>query len=162
MVEIAEPTGFYHRIDTRQETTLRAWFDEHLPQAFYTEESGSVIWPYITVNPTFGHENTPDWFTDSRITSQKYIFPADDGETGLAELGKLREKLEAELRYLRRVDTCRKTDSNGYPAHKKTPGEVILPCADCNEGNHPECHDSNCWCGKFHTPAGYLPTNYER
>lgn len=93
-------------IDTRQvETVLRAWFDEVLPWA-YTDFHGERYWPHVNVSPMwawkYGAPSDPDWLCDSRVLGRFEEFRATDGETGLAELARLRAEYERELRTVRR------------------------------------------------------------
>src|SRR5579859_819809 len=108
-VEVMEPFGRCFTISTRQtETLLHAWFDEVLPFCWVAGRPGiddfEQIWPWITVWPmeAWKHTGRPpwgyDWLTDSRVLGQRYEFAARNGDEGLAELAKLRRRLEAELK----------------------------------------------------------------
>lgn len=99
---IREPFGMCYHCDTRQcETVLKEWFDEILPIAFAEDPQArrGTLWPHIDVwpmimNPSSGE---PDWLMDTRVLGRWEIFPARNGEEGMRELQKLRERLELEL-----------------------------------------------------------------
>ena len=109
-IEVFDASGFVHRIDTRQtETLLRAWFDEVLPYACVIGrpdiDDFEILWPRVNVWPMWawrmGPPTDPDWLTDSRVLGRWIEFRAKDGETGLAELLRIRQELEQELQQIR-------------------------------------------------------------
>ena len=104
-VELMNPAGMCFSITTRQtETLLRAWFDEILPHSFITGRPGiddfEVLWPQVNVWPMWDDKTglkDPDWPTDSRVLGRRHELRAKDGDTGLAELLRIRRELEREL-----------------------------------------------------------------
>jgi hypothetical protein len=98
------PYGRCYKIITRQtETLLKAWFDEVLPHMYVVGRPGiSAIYSKIMVYPIWawgvGSPSDPDWLCDSRVLGRWDEFAARNGLEGLAELLKLRLRLEAELR----------------------------------------------------------------
>src|SRR5215469_11250689 len=98
-IELVTATGLCWSIATRNtETTLRAWFEEVLPWSLVEGRTGiddfNVIWPRVNVWPmwawAYGPPTDPDWLTDSRVLGRLMEFPARDGDSGLAELLRIR------------------------------------------------------------------------
>jgi hypothetical protein len=101
-----DPFGVTWECDTRQtETVLRAWLDEVLPHTYIPGRPGvdnfAVLWPRVNVWPMWawkaGQPTDPDWLTDTRVLGRTIELPAKDGATGLAELLRIRQRLEREL-----------------------------------------------------------------
>lgn len=112
-VQVIDPSGMQYMIATRQtETLLKAWFDEVLPWTYVEGRPGiddfDVLWPRVLVWPMWawklGSPSDPDWLCDSRAMGHLLELRAKDGESGLAELLRIRRELEDEIRTGRRDD----------------------------------------------------------
>ena len=92
---IQDPYGTYYRIDTMSDVALYAWFDEILPNTYYSASNGVCMWPTIIVQPMrdFISEEY-DWITDTRVLGRQHAFPAKNGTEGMAELQKLHAYLK--------------------------------------------------------------------
>lgn len=101
-ITLQDPFGMACHIDTMQADTLRAWFDESLPKAFCAGRPGidnfEIVWPTINIWPmSLGPREGSDWLTDSRVLGKVHEFRAKNADEGMAELGRIRAELEAEL-----------------------------------------------------------------
>lgn len=89
-------TGYH--IDTMNETTLHAWFDEVLPP-IWPPGLGDDFMPDIQVNPMSlaPDWSDADWLIDSRAMGHLVKFPARNGEQAMAELAKVRAFIEKQI-----------------------------------------------------------------
>lgn len=102
-IDIYDPSGFTFTICSRNQDTIKAWFDEVLPHVYWEIDSPlETIYANIRVFPMFSWEvgipKDPDWLQDTRVIGDSYPFHARNGEEGIRELAELRKTLEEKLK----------------------------------------------------------------
>lgn len=98
-VMIRSGAGMDYRIDSSDEGSITAWFDEWLPR-LWPAGSPDACEPMIMVQPLWISDDPatdPDWFADTWVTGRFYPFPAHTGERAMELLAELRIRLAREL-----------------------------------------------------------------
>ena len=102
-IRLIDPIGCGYEISTMRTETLKAWFDEILPQV--NAGLGDIDCPpaKIQVYPMWSRADLKDadWLTDSRMLGRLDDFPARTGDEGLAALDQLWRRLAKELDAIR-------------------------------------------------------------